>query len=426
MNNALEKTKEIAGKLINTGFFHIFSSSIINQSVTFLSGIILIRVLTITEYGAFSYTNNIMSLFLLFSGLGMASGIMQISSENFNMPDRALSVFKYGSNVAVGFNIFLSMIMLCFGVIVPLPVSGANDLLLFMFMGPIVIVVFELIQIYNRYNRLNKNYSYFTTTNTIIILVFSIIGAWIYQAKGLVLLRDLGYILSISLGIIVYKFPLSKIRKVASLTKDNKLDLYKISLISMANNATGQLIFILDIFIIGLIIPDESVIATFKVATIIPNALFFIPGALMLYVYPYFSLNITNKKWIKKNVYLIIKYFGLFNLILTGVLILYAPIIVKLIFGAQYSDAVVPFRILAISYFFSATFRKVAGNLLVTQRKLIFNFWLGVFEGIINIICSIILVNNFGSIGAAYTNLIIVIISSIISVRYLIKVINNQ
>jgi O-antigen/teichoic acid export membrane protein len=417
--------KSLITKLTKTGFFHIFGSSVINQIITFLSGIILIRVLSKTEYGVYSYANNIMSFFLLFSGLGIVSGILQLSSENIKNPNKTILIFKYGSKVALGFNIFLSLIIFCFAIIIPFEVDGAKDLLIIMSLVPIVSVAYELIQIYFRYNRLNRNYSYFTTINTVTILTFSVAGALISQASGLVLLRYIGYLFTILLGILIFKFPINTLKFNDSLKKDDKKDLLKLSFVSMSNIATGQLIYILDIFIIGLIIPNESIIASFKVATIIPNALIFIPGSLMMYVYPYFASHNNDKHWVKKNFNLIIKYFGLFNLFLTVVLILLAPIIIRLVFGSQYLDSVAPFRVLVISYFFSATFRKVTGNLLVTQRKLKFNFWLGVFEGVFNIISNILLISYFGSLGASVTSLLIVVLSSTISVIYFIKVLKD-
>jgi O-antigen/teichoic acid export membrane protein len=424
-NKITRNIKDISLKLTKTGFFYIFGSSVINQIITFLSGIILIRVLSKAEFGVFSYANNIMSLFLLFSGIGMISGILQVCSEKFNDPKQALSIFKYGAKVAIGFNMILSLLIICFATSFPLAVDGANFILLIMCIVPILIIGYDLIQIYFRYNRLNKNYSYFTTTNTLIILTFTVVGAVLAKVIGLVFLRYFGYVITILIGIILFKFPFRKFKSVGVLKKKEKKDLLKLSLVSMANNTTGQLILILDIFIIGLMIPNETIIATYKVATIIPNALIFIPSALMIYVYPYFATHQQDKQWVKKNFTLLIKFFGLFNFFLTTLLIIFAPFIIKILFGYQYLDAVGIFRILVLSYFFSATFRKVVGNLLVTQRKLKFNFWLGVFEGVINIIGNLIFIYYFGPIGAAITSLIIVLLSSLIGVTYFLKVIKK-
>lgn len=424
MKNYRFNLNTIINKLKETGFMHIFGSSIINQMVSFLSGIILVRIISKVDYGIYSYTNNIMAFFLLFSGFGIVSGVLQICSEQQNNPNLALKIYKFGFRIGFFVNILLSLIIFVFSVFVELPIRGANELLSIMSILPLFTIFYELIQIYFRYNRFNKKYSYFASTNTIIILIFSIIGAVLWSVRGLIVFRYFGYIVSIIIGVLILRFPFRKIYKRENSTEVNKSDLYKLSFISMANNATGHLIYILDIFIIGLIIPNETIIASYKVATIIPNALVFIPGSLMVYLYPYFAQHNGDKQWVKEKFHLILKYFGLFNLLISTVLIIFAPIIISLIFGEQYLDAVLPFRLLSLGYLISSTFRKVVGNLLVTQRRLKFNFWLGIFEGILNIIFNIILVTSFGSVGAAVSSLIVVTLSSIIGVRYFIKVIS--
>lgn len=418
--------KSIIKKLAQTGFGHIFGSSVINQMIGLLSGIILIRVLSKSDYGIYSYTNNILSLILLVSGIGMISGILQICSEEFKNPKKALAIFKYGAKFGIIFNVLLSLAIVAIAVYIPLPIEGANKLLLVMSMLPVAMIIYQFIQVYYRYNMLNKAYSFFTTINTIVLFIFSVIGALIAQAEGMVLFSFIGYIISIFVGIILFKFPFRELKNIGKVTIQEKKDLLKISSISMANNGTAYLILVLDIFIIGLLIHDQSIIATYKVATIIPSALLFIPGALMIYLYPYFASHNNDKEWVKRNFNLIIQYFGLFNFILTVVLIIFAPVIITIIFGTQYLDAVGPFRILIASYFFSATFRKIVGNILVTQRKLKFNLWLGILETIMNVVGNFILISHFGVLGAAINSLIVVIISSVIGVWYFLSVVKSK
>ena len=272
-----------------------------------------------------------------------------------------------------------------------------------------------------RINRDNIRYSYITSLNTILVFIFSITGAISYGTIGLIAFRYLAYTTTIVIGINILKLRFKTIFKKNFIDKVKQIDIFKISFISMANNATGHLIYIVDIFIVGWMLPNESIIAAYKVATILPNALIFIPSSLMMYLYPYFAENNKNKTWVREKYYMIIKYFGLFNLILSIVVILFAPIIITVIFGDQYYDSILPFRILIAGYFFSSTFRKVIGNLLVTQRKLKFNFLLGVLEGLLNIIANIILVSKYGAVGSAISSLMVVIISSFIGLNYFKK-----
>lgn len=194
----------------------------------------------------------------------------------------------------------------------------------------------------------------------------------------------------------------------------------------MLNIATGQLLYLIDVFLIGMLISDELVVASYKTATIVPNALLFIPTALVVYIYPYFAQKQDDKAWVKEKYFLLLKYFGLFNILVSVMLIILAPLIIRILFGAQYLDAVTAFRILSLSYFFSATFRKTTGNILVTQRKLHVNFWIGVMEGVLNIISNWFLILFMGAVGAAVTTLIICVVSSAVSVGYFVTYLNKS
>lgn len=67
--------------LVKKGFFYIFSSNVVNKIIQFASGIFLVRLLSKEEFGIYSYAQNILSFFLLFSGLGVTSGMLQYISE---------------------------------------------------------------------------------------------------------------------------------------------------------------------------------------------------------------------------------------------------------------------------------------------------------------------------------------------------------
>lgn len=233
-------------------------------------------------------------------------------------------------------------------------------------------------------------------------------------------------LLSVVIGIVVYHFPVTRIIRSAKISLAEKMDMIKLAAISLVNTATGQLLYLIDVFLIGLIISDELIIASYKTATIIPNALLFIPSALVIYIYPYFARNQKDKVWVKEKFFLVLKYFAAFNALISVILVLFAPLIIRILFGSQYLDAVLAFRILSVSYFFSATFRKIIGNLLVTQRKLNVNFWVGIMEALLNMISNWVLIHLFGPTGAAVTTLIICLVSSIVLMLYFVQYLNRE
>ena len=421
-----EKTKMLVKKVVSTGFGHIFGANAINQVIAFVSNFIVIRVLSKGEYGIYACAFNIYSFFAMANGFGMEPACLQVCSEKMKTEKNADRYLKFGMLAGSGFNVFLGLLIVLGAWLLPEPLEGVNELLVLFAVLPFLYTFFNFIQTYFRYNLMNVEFSKCSVINTALILVASVAGALLLQASGMIVFRELAYVMSILCAVWIYRFPIIRICKAAAITAAEKMDLLKLSVISMLNTATGQLYYLIDVFLVSWIITDEIVVASYKTATIIPNALLFIPSALVVYIYPFFSQKQGDRQWVKEKYYLILKYFSIVNALISAGLIIFAPVIVKLVFGSQYLDAVPVFRILSLSYFFTATFRKVTGNLLITQRELKFNLWLGVGESVLNIISNWILIHMMGAVGAAVTTLIICILTSIISVTYFIKYLNKE
>lgn len=412
-------------KAKRTGLGHIFGANTINQVIAFISNFVLVRILSKSEFGVYGYAFNIYSFFALANGFGIESACMQKCSEAASDVQKTDSYLKFGILFGSGVNILLGGIIGISAISVSFSLKGADRLLLLFAVMPLVTTMFNCMQTYFRYNLLNVAYAKCSVINTVLILIGSVAGAYLFESEGLIVFRELAMMISVIIGIIVYRFPLTRVFKAIAISLVEKLDMLKLAGISMLNIATGQLLYLIDVFLIGVVISDELIVASYKAATIIPNALLFIPSALVVYIYPYFVQKQDDKQWVKQKFFTVIKYFAPVNAVISIGLVVCAPWIIRLVFGSQYLDAVPAFRILCVSYFFSATFRKIIGNLLVTQRKLNVNFWTGVMEGLLNIISNWILIHLFGAIGAAVTTLIICIVSSVVQICYFLHYLNK-
>ena len=412
-------------KLLNTGFFHIFGSTVINKIIGFSSNFIIVRLIDKTDYGAFTYANNIMCIVLIFSGMGMASGVLQLCSEKIDEKKLFNDIYIYGSKCGFIFNILLTIILVIIAMYISLPIAKSNYLLLLMAFNPIVLLLFQFQQIYLRSSLKNKEYSFSTTFNSCALLVCSVIGAIINDEKGLIFGIYLANIISIIF--VRYRYEVSPVvlKKGRCVCIEKKV-LYRISIISMLSNALTDLMYLLDIFLIGMLLADSIVVATYKVATVIPNALYFIPSAVCMYVYPYFARNKDNFEWVKRTYHVITAVMMLVNLIITLIMILCAPIIIDIFFGTRYLDVVNCFRILSIGYFFNGSFRAIAGNLLVTQRKIEFNLLISVISILLNVVGNLTLIPIWGIEGAAITTAIVQMIIGFISTIYFIHIINSN
>ena len=138
---------------------------------------------------------------------------------------------------------------------------------------------------------------------------------------------------------------------------------------------------------------------------------------------PLFLQHIKEQEWIKKKtkeVYLVI---GAVSIVLGLIMYLFAPIIISIIWGKQYLDAVPCFRILTISFVLLSIFRITSTNLLLTLKRAGYTTIVSIITGIANIVLDVIFTIKYGSIGAAYATLIVTILASAMSFPYAIYLI---
>lgn len=420
MLNRLNHFLAVAGnKLKSTGFFHVFGSSVINKVVSFAGGIILVRIISKADYGVYTFANSIYGFFYILTGLGMSSAVLQLCSESGDAR-RRMDVYSYGGRFGFKVNVILSLAILATAAFIKLPIEGANAMLAAFSFLPIFSFEMDIRSTWLRVELKNREYSYANSFSALMTVFFSVAFSLFLGAYGLIVSAYLSAIVTI----IFVSWQLKVPRSIPnySVDRESKRAMLGLGTISMLNNGLSSLMYLLDIFVIGLFIPDETVIASYKVATTIPSALQFIPAAIVTYSYPYFARHKNDKTWTVGKYKLLTFCSGVLNFSIAAVLILLSGALVPLVFGEQYTDAVPCFVILCLSFAFSGTFRVIAGNLLATQRRVKYNLFVAVFSSAFNTAANVILVLRWGSIGASVATLLTAILTSIFNTVYLIYV----
>jgi O-antigen/teichoic acid export membrane protein len=406
--------------LVRNGFFHIFSANVINKIIQFGISVIIVRVITKEAFGMWSYANNILSFFLLVEGLGVVPGLLQFASSSKTKEEK-LSYLKYALLVGILFNLGLAIVILLFTTFFQLPVRGSSEILRYLFLIPLVNVFFNILQIFLRSDLRNKQFSLVTVINTLTFFFGVLIGGYLFEIVGIVWGRYLSYIISSFIALWFVKDYYKIFVNVKIPNKEQRQDFLKFSIVSMLTNTISQMLYLLDTFLIGIIIQSGTVVASYKTATLIPFALNFIPSSVMTFAYPYFAKHKDDKNLVKNYFLKLQKYLLLFNLVISILLIVFAPFVIRVIFGPDYSDSVLPFRILSFGYLIAGTFRIPAGNIIASLKKVKVNFYNSIISGGANIVLDIILIKNYGSVGAAVATVVVFVISSFVSNIYLRK-----
>ena len=406
--------------LFRKGFFHVFGGSILNKIIGFLSSILLVRILTKGEYGVFTYAWNIYSLILLANGCGLESGTLQLCSERGSDKEYVQAVCGYSVKKGLLFNISLLSALLLIGIAVPLKLDGANEVIVLLCALPMVKILYGIAISCLRSQKRNKDFARLSAANVSVVCIASSLCAIWFRENGVAFGYYIGY--AISTAIACYGMKVSLFTKGGRLNVEDKKTLWSISIVSMCNAGLSQLLYLLDTFVLGMVNAEETVIATYKVATIVPSNLVFITMAIITYIYPHFAAHRGDGKWCMQSYKKILLLLGSCNLFVSIVLFTAAPLVIRLLYGNEYLDAVPIMRVLAVNFFFSGTFRVLSGNLLVTQRKLKFNFCVALMAGTVNIIADFLFIQWWGAMGAAIATLLVVAITSVANTIYLVIV----
>ena len=330
------------------------------------------------------------------------------------------NVSNYGIRFGLKFDVLLIVAILLVGLFAPLKIEAARKVLVMLCMLPMIQLLYLMTTSFLRAQKRNQEYATLTIINTILIFCISAGCAFLFREKGLVVGYYVAYLAAFSIGFFWYKVRI--FNHDGPLNEKDKNSLLKISAITMCNNGLSQMMYLLDVFVLGIVDPQETILASYKVATMIPTALVFIPLSLIIYLYPYFAEHRNDGTWCLRRYKQILLGIGGLNLAISATMFIGGPVIVKMLFGNNYLDCVPIFRLLSVSYFFSGTFRILSGNLLVTQRKLKFNLMVAIFACSVNVIADYFFVSWWGAIGAAIATCSVVLITSIMNTTYLVYI----
>ena len=283
----------IINKLITTGFGHLFGSSVINRVLSLFSAIVLIRLIPKSEYGIYANANNILGIFCISEGLGLSSAMLQYGCTWKDDKKKRLWSFCFYTSAI--FNLILAIAIIVVGLNLNFSIHGTGKYLVAMALLPFVRFISEMQRIYMRTEFRNKDFAKANTFSTIIIVVLSILLSVFYLVYGIILAHYLaGFLTILFIGYYLkIRFP----SPIIKIPKQEIKEIVKFSLIAALCNSSSIIALLMDTFLLGIIVAQSTVTASYKVATMIPTALAFIPACIMTYIYPYFAKNAEDGQW---------------------------------------------------------------------------------------------------------------------------------
>ena len=416
MNRIKRNDTDFFFSKVRNGVVHTLSANVVNKIIGMISTMIITRMLTTSDYGILSYVLNMYSYLALISGLGLISGNIQFATENKG-EGKAYSYYKYCLLMGLLVDIVIVTISMLLFSNFGLPIEGAKCYILMYIPLLLLEYIIAIIQGILRSKNQIKEYARLLNINSISIAIGTCGGAF-FGVLGVILGRYVASIITLAYACFSTKKMIGHVKLAAELDKNEKSALWNYSILVGASSAMNLLIYQLDVTLIAVMVKAAEDVGLYKVGTIIPNALEFIPSGLVIAILPSIIYHKNEAEWIRKNIKKTYLYLFLFNTVLTMAVIITAPLIIKIISGEKYLPALPIFRILTIGYFFSGTFRGLSVNLLAAFRRVKFGLIVSATTCIMDVIFNYLFIMKFGVIGAAYATLLVDIVSAGMSFTY--------
>mgnify|MGYP003583541814 CR=1 FL=1 len=391
----------------------IASSFFVSKIAAFLLTLFMARILSKEDLGWVMYGLNYLGFFIPFVGFGSSHGALRyvaIEKEN----EEKQKIIAYSFSYGLIFNILLSLIMLVLAFVI---FGNGNQLLIVSLFMIRLFGVFLIDQAKSEVRGFhnNKKFGQIEIYSNILLLVSAVFLAYFFGVKG--------YIFSLCLSPFVvlffHRFRISFDR--TQFKNFTEKSFWKFCITMALTNQISELIFLLDVFFIGIFL-DNSAVAHYRIYSIIPFNLFFLAALFFQTAYPKLCENHENNSFQLQFLFNFWKLMIPISILIFAVSYFGASLILKL-FGEDYAQNSMVFLILIGASISVLLLRTPFGYLLASKGKSSYNL----MAASISIITLLVLIKpiiyNFGLEGVAwlsFINLLFIGIFQMVSYFYLV------
>lgn len=398
-------------RILFSGLSYILFGSFLSKFVALLSSVLIARLVDKNEYALLSYADNLYSYITLFSGLGLASALLVVCTDDISIGKHRDYFHK--ALIWGGLFEFTASLILCVAAqILPIPFPSSRKYMWLLFLYPLFTFLFNTCQSFVRVKRNNKLYALLGAMHTLLVAVCSIAFVLAFDTEGVVLSRYLS-VIAVFIAVLLYLHKVHHGINSEKATRPEQKKFLSVALALMFANLFSGMMPINETFIVNNLIQDEIVTANFKVAGILPSMLPIITSSVMVYYFPIIA-NMKDATEIKKKVHSIAWINGIIIVAVTVLGIVFSPFVIRLFYGEKYMDATSMSYQLWIMRAVNAVFRMVPLNILAAIGQSKFNAYVSVATCVIHAILDYTFISLWNVNGIAYATIIVYILSALV------------
>ena len=396
--------KQTIKQFLNKEGGYVLGASFFTKAIAFISSLVLVRVLSPSDYGVLAYVLSTLAFFIPFAGCGLQHSFMRFAPLK-NSTSKINALFRISLFKGLAISTIIALVL--FSSIPFLNLKKTISPVYFYVLVAYLFTFFiiEMTKVYYRVQNNNKKFASIDALSTGLIAICGCFSAYYFGSLAYIMVFVFA---PLFVGVFYLRVP----RKIEVSIPEKY---YSYGLWVGVGSIASQLMYSLDVFLVGQLIQDTTQVAIYRSASIIPIALFFIPNSYITTHYSDLAKNSSNKNYLINFTKAYIKLFSLLAIAIGLPLYLFAEPIISILFGLDYIEAVPLFRVLLIGMLGAFIFRIPFGNLLAAVGKSNWNAYVAFTILFLNAILNYFAISTIGIMGAAIVTSSLFWISGLVS-----------
>lgn len=369
---------------------HVFLSLLITKICAFSGSLVMIRILPEKEFGLLSIVSSFFVVFVSFSGFGSFQSLIRFGSLA-NSDEEKKELAEYLLKKGFMNQLILSVVFFLISFLYVSHYYYIFYIFFFFTIRLIGVYFFSHIQAERRVYLKNDEFAMINNVVNISGLILMIIFSIFWGLYGYLIANAITPFISL----FWYKrsFGIKK-----TLLRYTKKEIWSFALYASLTALLSDAFFSADILLLNFF-KDETAVANYKAALLIPSNITFLALSFMQSDYPVLAKNHLNRSFL---INYIINYYKIFIPICIAILIVgcvFSTMIIRLFFGIQYLDNSLEFSILLAAFCASMLLRNLYGNMLSAVGLMKKNTFFSILSLILLAAFSYFLVPEFGVRG---------------------------
>lgn len=400
---------------LNRSGSYVFLATILGRVLSFIASWIALKFIENDALGVVLFAYNIILFVIPISGFGLHQSLIRYGSLAKSSEDKD-SILAYVFKKGIVACLVLITIVISISLFINFKFENTLFYVVLLSFTIIPSYLLEIIRAQFRLQHNNKSFAFTEGVQSIILLLSVLVLSYLYKELGYAiallltpLLTSIIFFKSLNINNLIYKK-----------TKVINFQFWKYGFFASLSNVVTQLLFVIDILLIGFILSNTEMVTNYRYVSIIPFSLLFLPRVFIATDFVAFTEKIYDAQYIFKY----IKSYVLFFTVVSILVLLFSWLFSVEILGlldkefTQFSDT---FIILMIGICGIFILRGLFGNLLSSIGKAHLNYYIATLALVINICANFYLIPKYGIKGAAITSAILMWFTGLLSYLLFIK-----